>query len=140
MGYTTTFTGSLQFAAEPTAKQLAKLKTMLGIDTRELPNPPPKLDYIDFELCDDFSGIKWNGAEKPYHTVEQVNWLLDEMQKEWPDFRFVGCMAAQGEDCDDRWKLTIIDGRAVRVPDPPVGRKIECPECGRHFILDEAGE
>jgi hypothetical protein len=28
------------------------------------------------------------------------------------------------------------DGRATRVDDPPTGRKVTCPECGKAFYLD----
>jgi len=42
--------------------------------------------YIDYCLLEDFSGIEWNGSEKSYDMVDKLNFVLDEMRKEYPEF------------------------------------------------------
>lgn len=63
MGYTTNFKGELKFTKELKASELAKLSSMLGEDCREHPewDYEGPLYYIDLELLEDFSGIKWDG-------------------------------------------------------------------------------
>lgn len=138
MGYSTRFQGELKFTKELTASQLAHLKTMLGEDCREHPEWGTKdLYHIDLELTDDFSGLKWSGAEKTYGLEKTTNVVIDQMQKKWPDFGLSGQLAAQGEDVEDRWVLTIkADGRATKVKTPPVGKKITCPHCEEDFFYE----
>lgn len=137
MGYSTQFKGELKFAKEPTASQLAHLQSFFGEDCRDHPEWGAKdLYYVDLELEKDFSGIKWNGAEKTYKLHELVNMILREMRKKWPDFSLEGKLAAQGEDIEDRWELTIEDGNAVRRDVAIVGQKLTCPHCERNFILE----
>jgi hypothetical protein len=140
MGYSTQFTGVLKFAAEPTREQLAELKKWLGVDVREKGFKGFGKDgfgcHLDLELTDDFGGVQWDGSEKTYYLDAAVNFVTDRMREKWPGFAFTGTLAAQGEDTDDRWKLVMKDGRATRVDDPPTGRKVTCPECGKAFYLD----
>ena len=122
MGYSTDFRGTLEFTHELTASQLAYLNIILGEDCREHPEwqadinavSDHKLDYIDLELATDFSGIRWNGAEKTYSMTECVNLIIRLMQKRWPDFGLEGKLEAQGEDWDDRWFLVVDGGTATR--------------------------
>ena len=137
MGYSTNIKGSLKFAADPTREQLAYIKQFFGKDIRKLePGREHEFYYIDLELTDDLLGIQWSGAEKTYGMVDMVNWLGGKMREKWPNFAFVGQLACQGEDADDRWKLVLREGFAVRVDDPPAGRKVECPECGHYFFVE----
>lgn len=136
MGYSTKFTGSLKFAHNITVKEIAALKAMECIDRREIvPAPKGEWYYLDLEANDELDGIKWSGAEKSYDMVGQVNYVIDKMKKDWPKFSLSGEMAAQGEDADDRWILRIVNGRAVKIEDPPSGRKVECPECECNFYV-----
>lgn len=138
MGYSTNFIGELRFTSEPTASQLAALKAMCGEDCREHPEwNAPGLYYIDLELTDDFSGLRWNEAEKTYDLDKLVNVVLGEMRKKWPDFGLAGTLAAQGEDVEDRWALTIgEDGLAHKLPLAPTGKIVKCPHCGGRFELE----
>lgn len=138
MGYSTDFTGELKFTRELIASQLAAIKKMLGEDCREHPEWGAKdLYYVDLELTDDFSGLKWSGAEKTYHMERIVQLVIDEMRKKWPDFGLSGQLNAQGEDVEDRWTLAIkADGNATKIKVPLVGQRIECPSCGKRFIAE----
>ena len=139
MGYNTDFSGTLQFTKELTASQLATLNKMLGEDCRDHPEWGVKdLYYIDLELTEDFTGIKWNEAEKTYDLDQLVNVVIREMRKICPDFGLSGTLLAQGESINDRWALTIAsDGFAVKRPIAIKGKVVECPHCGEHFELEE---
>lgn len=141
MGYSTNFEGKLEFTTELTASQLAKVKSFMGADCREHPEwevaKKQELTWIDLELCDDFSGIEWNGGEKTYDLVEKINLIINEMNKVYPDFGLKGSMNAQGEDFDDRWILAINEeGYAERRDIVIQGEKVTCPLCDGHFILE----
>ena len=141
MGYNTDFRGELKFSKELTASQLNEIKKFFGEDTRDHPEwgcstDPFSGNYIDLELLDDFSGIKWNGAEKTYCMIESVNIIIDNMRKLVPDFSFIGELIAQGEEFDDRWKLVIKEGKAVKIDIIMEGQKVQCPHCEEYFILE----
>lgn len=141
MGYSTEFKGELRFTKELTAKQLAKIKTFLGEDCREHPEwGNVGLSYIDLELTDDFDGLKWNGSEKTYDLVEKVNLLIDNVKKKYPDFGLSGNLVAQGEDLEDRWVLSIENGKAVERKTAIKGRKVTCPHCDEEFLLEDSNE
>lgn len=137
MGYSTQFTGVLEFTKELKASELAKVKTFLGEDCREHPEwEKTDLTYIDLELLDNFSGLQWNGAEKTYDLVEKVNLIIEQMQKNFPDFGLQGELIAQGEDLNDRWILKVENNVATERKIVVSGKKITCPHCGEDFILE----
>lgn len=138
MGYSTNFTGELKFTADATAPQLAALKAMMGEDCRDHPEwKAPGLYYVDLELTDDFTGIKWNGAEKTYGLEDIVNLVLRVMREKWPAFGLVGALCAQGEDVEDRWALTMgEDGLAHKVKVALTGKIVTCPHCEQRFALE----
>jgi NAD-dependent DNA ligase len=139
MGYSTEFSGELTFTKELTAKQLAKVKSFLGEDCREHKEwGDTDLTYIDLELLDDFSGLKWDGAEKTYDLVEKVNLLVKNVQKDYPDFGLTGMLSAQGEDPTDRWVLVMENGKAVERKSVVKGKKVTCPHCDEEFLLEES--
>lgn len=138
MGYNTDFTGTLKFTKELTSKQLAKISSFFGEDCREHSEwGNTELTWIDLKLTKDFSGIEWNGSEKTYQLVEKVNLIIEQMQKEYPDFGLEGEILAQGEDIDDRWILAIENCRAVEKPVVIKGTKVCCPNCSKEFIAEE---
>jgi hypothetical protein len=125
MGYSTIFKGQLSFKNEPTMPQLAALNEFFG------------LHYIDLELTKDFTGIKWNDAEKTYDLEKFVNVIMENMRKQWPDFGFTGSMTAQGGDIEDRWSLAIgDDGLAHKLTIATTGKIVTCPHCGERFELE----
>lgn len=136
MGYNTEFKGELKFTQELTASQLAKVKSFLGEDCRNHPEwGASSLYHIGLELLDDFSGLRWNGAEKTYSMDGMINLIITHMRTDVPDFGFVGKMVAQGEDIDDRYEILIKDGWAVKREIELTGTKIECPHCKQYFYL-----
>ncbi|MFQ6309876.1 hypothetical protein [Lysobacter capsici] len=142
MGYSTTFVGELKFAEELTATQLAAINAILGEDVRDHPDwehdPKAYCSYIDLVLLRDFSGIKWDDTtEKTYGLWESVNIVTRLMRKQWPDFRLVGHLNAQGEDYEDRWSLVLdADGWATKQEIVIPGARVECPHCQHKFIVE----
>lgn len=143
MGYTTKFSGELKFTREPTVTELAFVKSLFWIEDKEITGLGLKFSrgrphYVQFEFTDNFDGIKWDGSEKFYKPVEAVNFIIENLRERFSDLGLKGTMAAQGEECDDRWLLVIgEDGWATEVRQPLTGQKVTCPECRTTFILDD---
>lgn len=123
MGYSTTFKGKLTFKKELKAGQITHLNKFLHQDRRDIgfesdfdayESDDEHWYHIDLELLDDFSGIKWNGAEKTYDMENIVNFIIRQMKKEYPDFELEGKLNAQGEKFDDRWELVMKNGKAIK--------------------------
>jgi hypothetical protein len=138
MGYSTEFKGELKFTVEPTASQLATIKSFLGEDCRDHPEWG-RVDayYIDLEFTDDFTGLRWNGAEKTYAMEACVNVIVREVRKTWPEFGLQGSLLAQGESIEDRWALVInADGFAEKQKIALPGPVCTCPHCGERFVQE----
>lgn len=136
MGYTTTFEGELKFTSDMGIKSLQKLKLFLGEDCRDHPEwNSTHMSYIDLQLTDDFSGLKWDGSEKTYDLEEKINLIIREMKKEFPDFGLTGSFKAQGEDAFDIWILSVKNNKAIREEIVISGNKVTCPNCHEEFIL-----
>jgi len=58
------------------------------------------------------------------------------MKKEYPEFGLEGKLVAQGEDFDDRWVLSIENGKAIKKKIEIKGKRVTCPHCGEEFILE----
>ena len=146
MGYDTDYKGALLFSNEDTltAKELRYLTSILREDVREhkewriFINKDSYLTYIDFELMDDFSGIRHNGAEKSHSQVDAINLIKALMEHEFKKpFILKGKILCQGEDIEDRWLLSMNeDGIASRI-DISLESVITCPSCGHRFELKE---
>lgn len=136
MGYSTEFAGELRFTTELTTSQLVKLKSFLGEDCRNHPEwNRSDLTYIDLELTSNFSGLRWDGSEKTYDLTEKVNLIIEEMQKDYPEFGLEGSILAQGDDSGDRWSLIIENGKAVSREVVSKLSSIKCPHCNGEFSL-----
>lgn len=137
MGYTTKFSGELKFTKELTAKELAKVKSFFGEDCRDHREWQGQGSYIDLEFNKDLSGIQWDSAtEKNNGMVSHINVIIGETKKVFPDFGLKGEMIAQGESFDDRWKVVIENGIAVKKDIVNKGKKVTCPHCGEDFRLE----
>lgn len=140
MGYNTRFTGTLKFTHELSVPQLKRLNEFFGEDPRDHPSWAAHRDigYIDLKLAADYSGIEWDdGTEKTRGLEHAVNFILQEMRAEWPEFGLTGSLLAQGEDVEDRWQLVIgEDGQASKQKIAVTGTRVKCPNCSHKFILE----
>ena len=138
MGYNTEFKGVLKFKHDPTVGQIKKLKTYFGEDCRDHPEwvEAKGMTYIDYRVTQDMDGIEWDdNTEKSYEMVEKLNFVINEMRKEYPNFDLEGELFAQGEDIGDVWYLRMVDGQAMEVPiDFDRSKIVCCPDCGHEFI------
>jgi len=146
MGYSTEFTGVLKFKNELTATDLNKLNSFFGKDRRDLGYTDDSIYeegkyggyinwyYFNLKLANDFSGIEWDGSEKTIDLESIVNFLID---KSGVDLQLEGELLAQGDDFDDRWRLIMKDGRAVKEDFPRTGQHVVCPFCEKKFTLKE---
>ena len=140
MGYNTDFTGQLDLPGGTTLDQVAELQKYMGEGWREHPEwglTGAEFYYIDLELDIERRCIEWDGGEKTYGMVEQVNFITGQMQKIWPNFKLTGKMLAQGEDIQDRWMLVMEDGVAKRADIHVNGERVKCPNCESDFFLTE---
>ena len=128
MGYSTEFTGQLRFKNTVTNTHLGKLNSILGKDIRDLGYDNSIYEngkygsywyHIDLKITDDFSGIEWNKCEKTSELEHVVNWVSALMRID-SDFELEGEMHAQGEEYEDRWRLVMKDGLALKVEQPRI--------------------
>jgi len=141
MGYTTEFEGELLFTRPITVPELAYIKELFWIDdsdikSRGLLTGMGKPHYVQFEFNADFTGIKWDGSEKFYNAVEAVNFIIQNIKKEF-GLGLTGQLLADGEESGDVWILAIgEDGWAKRLEIPKVGESVTCPHCEETFNLE----
>ncbi len=137
MGYSTRFTGTLEFTCELTIPMLAKLQTLCGEEPSKFGYPREKTGYIDLEPTKDLKGLQWDDSEKTYYLETSVNIVIAEMRKDFPDFGLRGELLAQGEAIEDRWRLVMESAHhAVKVKIPITGAVIRCPHCREKFIKE----
>ena len=137
MGHNTNYKGILKFKNGVTGRQLAKLNKYLGEDCRDHDDwDSGDLTYIDLEIAKDYVGLQYDGTEKSYDMIEKINFLIEEMQKTFPEFSLEGKFLAQGEDIDDRYEIIIEDGIAIKKDMKPSGKKVLCPHCEEHFYIE----
>jgi hypothetical protein len=116
MGYSTEFSGELLFTTPMTGPMLAEIQKFLGEDCRDHPEWGQRnLTYIDLELNDDYTGLRWDGAEKTYDLEAKVQLIIDNMCKKFPEFGLEGSLTAQGDDMDDRWILKVEGNKVSKV-------------------------
>lgn len=139
MGYTTNFNGCLKFKKEISIKELIRIQQILGEEIDKKDAAEFKTDnhfiYVDLSINTDYDGIEWDGSEKSYYFEEQVNFVIQYMRKEFPDFGLTGEIMAQGEEIGDVWKLYIGDDGFAHKKELKVDGLVECPDCGHKFKI-----
>ena len=129
MGYTTKFEGVLKFKSNVTVAELKAVKSVIGRTHADYAG------YIQLKIADDLSGIKWDGTEKFYHSVDAVNFVIGKVREEFPTFNLHGELQAQGEEGSDRWIMRMVDGRAEKVELRSTGVEATCPDCAHTFYV-----
>lgn len=121
MGYSTRFEGELKFVHSLIFDEWRELNQLLGADIRDFPglndNAPFRLGFtfIDLEYTDNLDGLRWDGSEKTWGMIDQINFISHQMRKINPKFQLEGEMRACGEEFGDMWLLKIDNnGRAYR--------------------------
>ena len=81
------------------------------IDHNEPPVTQPSL-WCQWVLSDDGMRLEWDGSEKFYSYVEWLKYLIDHFFKKW-GINLNGKIIWQGEDMEDRGKITVMDNTVV---------------------------
>lgn len=139
MEYTTRFEGALKITPELNVSQRLHLASFFCEDRREHPewDAPDTFNYIDISWNGpDKNSIRWDGSEKTYGFVDQLNFITKEMIKVCPTFKLTGELLAQGEDTSDVWKVKISDmGTAYQEDVVLTDKHVKCPKCGEEITL-----
>jgi len=140
MGYSTDFIGELYFKEPLNIQQRKEVEKFCGEDLRNHPEwePTNGMTWMDLEVNDDWTGLRWDGSEKTYDLCEKINLIVREMRKKWPEFGFKsGRIEAQGEAMEDKWYMVPKeDGFVESKSFPQLKEKVECPHCGESFSID----
>jgi hypothetical protein len=113
MGYSTEYNGSLDFTKPLSEVEKTYLIGVLYKDnsTQYFSRPAYSLELTRLQ-----DGLQWDGSEKSHIEADQINTLIREMRKLFPDFGLTGELLAQGEDPGDISKIRINkDGWAEEV-------------------------
>lgn len=138
MGYNTNFKGLLYFSQYITLDEVVALKKILESCWERKVSFNKKELYIQLVFDKKVDGLEWDGGEKTYDMVDQVNYILSEMWKTYPNFCLNGEFLAQGEDAFDRWKLVIDDNTrlAKKIDIIKDDGEIQCPHCQEIFKIE----
>jgi hypothetical protein len=116
MGYTTDFTGAIELGRKLT---MVEAKELLELNEGE----PEKITgikaYFQWVPSDDFQHIVWDGNEKFYKYVEQLQWLCAWLQER--SITANGSLYWQGEETGDTGVLEVKANVVFRHPNkrPP---------------------
>jgi len=138
MGYNTDFKGLLYFRRCMTLDEVVALKEILEKSLRGTVRFNGKDLYIQLVIDKKVDGLEWDGGEKTYDMVDQVNYIQTEMWKTYPNFCLNGEFIAQGEDAFDRWKLVINEKTrlAEKVDIIKDDGEVQCPHCQEVFKIE----
>lgn len=104
MGYTTEFTGAIELGRKLT---MTEAKDLLNITSNET-----GIDaYFQWAPAETFQHIVWDGQEKFYKYVEQLQWLC-----EWLNDRSIlanGILYWQGEETGDTGTIHVTANQVV---------------------------
>lgn len=131
MGYTTEFTGAMKLGRKLTMTEAKELLEMA--DDSDVSSAATRIDaYFQWVPADTLEHIVWDGNEKFYKYVEQLQWLCD-----WLIQRGItasGNLYWQGEETGDTGTLVIANNVVTRHPN---GKPSS--ETPRPLTLDELG-
>lgn len=105
MGYTTEFVGSVKLGRKLTIAEAKELLEIAGSD-RDHKMVTGIDAYFQWVPADTFEHIVWDGNEKFYKYVEQLQWLCGD----WLDQRGIaadGVLHWSGEETDDTGTITV---------------------------------
>lgn len=114
MGYTTDFTGAVKLGRKLT---MAEAKELLEIAESDKAEQFTGIDaYFQWVPAETLEHIVWDGNEKFYKYVEQLQWLCGD----WLDQRGItanGTLHWQGEETGDTGTITVAENAVIAQPD-----------------------
>lgn len=150
MGYNTSFKGTLKFKRPLKLSEYKYISKYLGEDGRDHTNWKSNSYYmkdwyfidLEFEETDeDFIGLKWDGSEKTYGMVNQINFLIYEINKKFPELLpLSGKLLAQGEEVGDVYNVVIGADGLAKVSTVETltlqSTEVQCPCCKHKFNIN----
>lgn len=113
MGYTTDFDGTFKITPTlaPELKEVMQHFSETRRCTPQTPNDPPAGQpglWCNWEPNEDGTEIRWNEAEKFYHYVDWLQYLIDTFLS--PNGHLLnGEVTWEGESSDDLGKIIVVD-------------------------------
>lgn len=124
MGYTTKFTGAVKLGRKLT---MAEAKELLEIAESDKSQESTGIDaYFQWVPAATLEHIVWDGNEKFYSYVEQLQWLCSD----WLDQRGItanGILHWQGEETGDTGTISIVGNVVTAQPDLKSSEKAPLP-------------
>lgn len=112
MGYTTTFSGTINFSRPLTFAEVAEIHAYTK--GRHDGDPMAPSIHCDFEVNSDATGLVWNGSEKTYEAIDWIQLICDDFLDEFGVLAN-GSLVANGESRGDVWRLDVKDNVVTRV-------------------------
>lgn len=139
MGYSTDFTGQLNFSRELTLREYKELQKMNDEpdyckEYTETPETMPEA-YMQWVSNDDGTALVWDGNEKFYDYVHWLRWLIKHFLKP-KGIDLNGTLQWQGEEVGDVGVIKVVDNK-VTTEKLTIKGLVECPNCGHTFKADE---
>lgn len=124
MGYTTEFTGALDLSRKLT---MAEAKELLEIASGDDAQATTGIDaYFQWVPATTLQHIVWDGEEKFYKYVEQLEWLCGWLQQR--DIAVSGCIYWRGEETSDTGVISVAGNSVLALPDDkPKNKKDPTP-------------
>lgn len=141
MGYTTEFSGELDFNRPLTVPEYNELCKMAEESDPDLlaqytdtPETIPS-SYLQWVPTKDGMGLEWDGGEKFYEYIHWLRWLIKHYFKP-RDIVLNGEIRWSGEDVEDVGILKVVDNK---VTSEKLRKEIliDCPHCGERIYKDE---
>lgn len=137
MGYTTNFTGQLEFSRPLTVIEYNEIEAMNEdadrcykyTDKDTIPE-----SYMQWISNKDGTALIWDGSEKFYNYIHWLRWLIKHYFKP-RGIDLHGTLRWQGEEVGDVGIIKVVDGK---VTSEKLDIKLtECPQCGHKFENEE---
>lgn len=136
------YEGKLAFTGELTPIQLGNINQILEGELAYCQSQSAEEEsfIVGLKLTSDFSGItcrNYNSHddEDLGEIVENVNDFVRIIAKTIPDFGLSGQILIQGDEPQNRWFITVVNGLAELVGIKVEGKNVICPHCSGQFFV-----
>lgn len=143
MGYSTDFTGRLNFSRPLTVPEFRQLERLANYDSKDdgyyatftdTPETIPDA-YLQWQPTEDGEGLEWNGGEKFYEYIHWLRWLVKHYFKP-RDIVLNGQIQWQGEEIGDVGIIKVVDNKVTTQKLKAEGL-VCCPNCGHEFVPED---
>lgn len=144
MSYYLEYEGAFLFNMELKASDLSFINSFLKEDIRNHPEwgaeshflldkdsaysllssgPNYKFKYFNLKFTDNFDGLEWDGTENAYALESQINFIIEQMRKKYPNFGVTGEMHYHCDDFDEESYLVVGGDGYIALQETPSKKK-----------------